>query len=120
MKRKKTIRRNKKRNKRTRKKRINGGVRTYTLEGAITEDPRILYNGKDFFRKMTDNQSEVELCKLLMKNPHKNIIKMYDVENTHIDMELLNIDMDNQDKSKIEFVMQGVKSHLQRLGIMYG
>jgi hypothetical protein len=51
-------------------------MKIYTINGRITTDSKILYKNKEFFRKMTNNSKEIELCKLLMKNPHKNIVKI--------------------------------------------
>ena len=45
--------RTKKNTKRFRNKNSNGGMRTYTEDGDITEDPKTLLDGKEFFRKMT-------------------------------------------------------------------
>lgn len=112
--------------KRTRKtrKRISkrskiGGVKVYTMEGDFTSDPKILHEGKDFFRKMTTNETEKEICKLLMKNPHKNIITIYGVGEDYIDMELLSIDMSKENIEHIKDVTMEVKTHLQKLGVMY-
>jgi len=95
------------------------GMITYTLDGDITEDPEILFEGNNFFRKITDSNQEKEICKLLMKNPHKNIIKIYDVTNTYIDMELLNTDIISEDMSKFKNKMKEVKTYLQEMGIIY-
>lgn len=116
-KRKRTRKPRKRISKRTR--RIVGGVKVYTMEGDFTTDPTILYEGNDFFRKMTTNETEKEICKLLMKNPHKNIITIYGVGEDYIDMELLNTDMSKENIKKIKDVMMEVKTHLQKLGIMY-
>ena len=96
-----------------------GGVRIYTLDGKITRDSTILFEGKNFFRKMTDNKGEKEICELLMKNPHKNIVKIYGVSHGYIDMELLNTDINVEDMSKLKNEMMEVKRYLQKLGIMY-
>ena len=99
-----------------------GGLNIYTLEGNY-ESTAELRDGKDFFRKMTNNENEIKLCKLLKNNPHKNIIKIYDVTDNYIDMELLDTDyvleLNEIDKMKVKKVMQEVKSFLQGLGFMY-
>ena len=122
---KKNIRKNKNskknRNKRTKKnrnKKTIGGVRVL-MDGEFTTHPEILHEGKDFFRKMTNDTAEKKICKILMKNPHKNIIKIYHIGDDYIDMELLNVDMSKQDMSKIKNIMMEVKTYLQSLGIMY-
>jgi len=107
--------------KRTRKnknKNTIGGVRVL-MDGKITTYPEILHECKDFFRKMTNDTVEKKICEILMKNPHKNVIKIYDVCEDYIDMELLNVDMSKQDMSKIKNIMMKVKTYLQSLGIMY-
>jgi serine/threonine protein kinase len=96
-----------------------GGVRVFTMDGDITINPEILHEGKDFFRKMTKNIGEKKICKILMENPHKNIIKIYDVCEDYIDMELLDTDMDIQDMSKIKNIITKIKTYLRGLGIMY-
>ena len=122
---KKNIRKNKNskknRNKRTRKnrnKKTIGGVRVL-IDGEFTTHPEILHEGKDFFRKMTNDTAEKKICEILMKNPYKNVIKIYHVGEDYIDMELLNVDMSKQDISKIKNIMMEVKTYLQSLGIMY-
>lgn len=98
-------------------------MRIYTEEGDITEDPQTLLDGKDFFRKMTPtrryNKGEKDICKLLMKHSHKNIVQIYAVNDNYIDMELLDTDLMNVSMSKLQNDMMGVKTFLQELGIMY-
>jgi serine/threonine protein kinase len=95
------------------------GTRIYTLNGEIIIDPTIVHEGKDFFRKMTNHKGEIELCKLIMKYPHKNIINIYNTFTKYIDMELLNTDINNTDIGNITQIMTEVKTHLQNVGIMY-
>jgi serine/threonine protein kinase len=121
----KTTKKTHKKNRKTRfrNKKSIGGMKTYTAEGDIIEDPKTLLDGKDFFRKMTPtrayNKGEKEICEILMKHPHKNIIKIYDVTNDYIDMELLNTDLMKVSMSKLQKDMMEVKTFLQGLGIMY-
>lgn len=118
-----TNKRTNKNNKRFRNKKTIGGMKTYTAEGDIEEDPQTLLDGKDFFRKMAPprryNKGEKEICELLMKHPHKNIVKIYAVTGDYIDMELLNTDLMNVSLSKLQKDMMEVKTFLQGLGIMY-
>ena len=118
----KNTRKHKKPNKNTRKhKKTNkntiGGVKVLTIDGEFTTDAEILHEGKDFFRKMTNIIAEKKICELLMKNPHKNIVKIYDVGKDYIDMELLDVDI--EDMSNIKNIMMEVKTYLQSLGIIY-
>ena len=98
---------------------IRGKMIVYTMDGEFTTHPKILHEGRDFLRKMTTSKREKDICELLMKNPHKNIIKIYDIGNNYIDMELLNTDMSSQDVNRVIAVMVEVKTYLQSLGIMY-
>ena len=118
----KNTRKHKKPNKNTRKhkkttKNTIGGVKVLTIDGEFTTDAEILHEGKDFFRKMTNIIAEKKICELLMKNPHKNIVKIYDVGKDYIDMELLDVDI--EDMSNIKNIMMEVKTYLQSLGIIY-
>jgi serine/threonine protein kinase len=120
----KNTRKHKKPNKNTRKhKKTNkntiGGVKVLTIDGEFTTDAEILHEGKDFFRKMTNIIAEKKICELLMKNPHKNIVKIYDVGKDYVDMELLDDDISIEDMSKIKNIMMEVKTYLQSLGIIY-
>jgi serine/threonine protein kinase len=54
-----------------------------------------------------------------MENPHKNIVKIYEVANDYIKMEMLNIDLAGVNENEIKEKMIGVKNYLQSLGIMY-
>ena len=92
---------------------------TYGLNGEFTLDADRLYKGKDFFRKMTDSKKEIELCKFIMNHPHKNIVKIYNIGDDYIDMELLNTDIEEEDMGKVEKEMKEVKTYLQKLGLMY-
>ena len=94
-------------------------MKTYGLEGQFTIDSKKLHEGKDFFRKMTENKKEIELCKFIMNHPHKNIVKIYNIGDDYIDMELLNADIEEEDMGKVEKEMKEVKTYLQKLGFMY-
>ena len=92
---------------------------TYTMDGNFIKDPEILYEGNDFFRKMTTSIVEKKICEIIMKHDHKNIIKIYCVGKDYVDMELLNTDISKGEMSKIKNVMVEVKTYLQNLGIIY-
>jgi len=112
----------------------------YTLSGKIVRDKDVLREGKDFFRKMTDNENEIKLCEFLMKHPHENIIKIHGISKDtgvgkdtgkgtgvgkdtnavqYIDMELLDTDIEKVNKNQIIVAMKKVKKYLQNLGIIY-
>ena len=114
----KNTKKNKRIKKNTKKNSI-GGLRILQIDGEITTNSEILHEGKDFFRKMTNNIGEKQICEIIMQNPYKNIIKIYDIGKDYIDMELLYVDMNKQDMSNVKNIMMGVKAYLQSLGIMY-
>ena len=91
----------------------------YTLEGDYNTHPEILYDGKDFFRKMTERTTEKKICEILMKTNHNNIVKIYRMGEDFFDMELLNTNMSRENMSKIKNVMMELKTYLQSLGILY-
>ena len=105
---------------------VRNGGKIYTLAGKIINTNE-KYEDKYIFRKMTNNKIEITLCKILMQNPHKNIVKIYKINEPdivngtagRIDMELLNTDLINIDISTIRNRMQEVKIFLQGIGIMY-
>ena len=92
------------------------------------------YDGKPFFRKLypkkikSDDTRHIEkqIVEILMKNPHKNIVTFYDVNNRYLDMEELDSPHSNtefydnfKDETPIiKKVMIEVKDFLQKLGIM--
>lgn len=90
----------------------------YTLEGEILDIDK-LYHGNEIFEKVTNNLKEIKICEILMRKSHTNIVKIYEIGVNYIDMELLNINLDSIEISKIKEVMRGVKDYLQSLGIMY-
>lgn len=96
----------------------NGGGKIFTLDSKILKTNE-LYEGKEFFQKMTNNETEKKLCKIIMENPHKNIVKIYEVGNDFIKMESLNTNLTGINESEIKEKMTGVKNYLQSLGIMY-
>ncbi len=92
-------------------------TRIFNLDGEFTVEPNIL--DKDIFRKMSKNGKEKKICEIIMKNPHNNIVKIHDVTNNYIEMELLNTSINQEDIVNIENVMTEVKTYLHSLGIMY-
>jgi len=74
-----------------------------------------------FFRKMTNNSNELHISKILMENPHKNIVKIYRVYDNCVDMELLPYLNSNSyfDKNELIKHMNEVLKHLHNLNIAY-
>jgi serine/threonine protein kinase len=101
-----------------------GKMITYTLDGKIKTTSGISHDGKDVFRKMTTDASELKLCKIIKDNPHPNIIAIYDIGADkdgvgYIDMELLKTVINKKDEDEIKKAMTKVKPYLHKLGIMY-
>jgi serine/threonine protein kinase len=95
----------------------------YTLAGDIEnfEGPA---GCPPVFRKMFDlntgmSKAEYAIVSYLQgRPPHPNIVKIYEVTDTHWDAELLEVDIDTKDP-KIKEQMRAAKNHLQSIGIMY-
>ena len=85
--------------------------KVYTLKGE-TQDIDIHHNGVPLFRKMTTSAVEIEIAKILMTNPHKNIVNIYAATQDYIDMELLNTDLLDVCTNTIKPVMKSVKKYL--------
>lgn len=99
----------------------------YTLDGDIHEiSMPELYDGKPFFRKVTNTQVELEICRQLQSatKKHKNIITIYHVGFDFVDMELLDKTYGGKQLEKEEIdtiieTMKEVKNELQSVGILY-
>ena len=63
-------------------------------------------------------RAELKIARILQKNPHPNIVTFYNITDTHIDMEELDV-IPPFDKIKMIEIMKNVKDFLQKLGIMY-
>lgn len=77
-------------------------------------------NNKFYFRKYIDTKyvshyTEYKICKILKKNPHKNIVTIYEVTHKYIDMELL--DLTSNKCNYIELC--DALEHLHSLNIVY-
>jgi serine/threonine protein kinase len=72
------------------------------------------------FQKMFDvSKSEYAIVSHLQgRPPHPNIVKIYEVTDTHWDAELLDVDIDTKDP-RIKEQMKAAKNHLQSIGIIY-
>jgi len=78
------------------------------------------YNNNPFFRKYVSNTDEIEIVKILMKNPHDNICNYYRIadDNSYIDMELLDV-YEKNSKSVLIDTANTIKNYLQSIGIIY-
>ncbi len=89
----------------------------YQLNGEIeplasSQEPYV-----SVFRKMTNCKVELQLAKMLMDNPHPNVVKIYDVTPTYYTMELLETNY-TLDASIIE-KMHEAKTYMQSMNIAY-
>ena len=75
-----------------------------------------MHNGKPFFRKEYPWPIERAIANILLANPHPNIVQIYRIGPTYIDMELLR-PLAKKDLDPTQF--QEAKRHLQKLGIAY-
>jgi serine/threonine protein kinase len=109
-------RRNKKYMRKTRK---TSGSKQYRGTNVTNLDET--FRGKNFFRKYGASITETAICKILKKNPHPNIVKVYRITDSYIDIELLTpINSEkNYDKNTLISEALLVKKFLQNLGIMY-
>ena len=116
------------RNKRSKRNIAKGGSKIFTNDGEITETSET-YNGENYFKKMffysdppTDKQlrvvrAETEIVKILMQNPHPNIVTYFEINHEFVKMEELNTGGIIFDE--VIDIMRDVKDFLQGLGIMY-
>ena len=78
------------------------------------------FNGLHFFRK---NIGEIEymIYKILIENPHPNLVKVYRLTKTFVDIELLTPvnDLEEYDETSILISAHAAKDHLQGIGIFY-
>jgi serine/threonine protein kinase len=95
----------------------------YNLDGSF-ERHFVVHptNNKHFFRKYIDkrkyeDRTEYKICQILQKNPHQNIVNIYEVTKDYIDMEILHHlkDTDNINYDDIYHALD----HLHKLNIVY-
>ena len=61
----------------------------YTFTGQFEEIVLEGFNER-LFKKMTRSKVELEICRLLMQQPNKNIVTIYEVGHDYVIMENLN------------------------------
>ena len=83
-------------------------------KGISTVDAK-LTNNKPCFRKMI-NKMEYRVYKLMMKNPHKNIVTVYDITREYVDLEILDL---NFKVAEIDLdILRGVQKYLWEMNIL--
>lgn len=76
-------------------------------------------NGVPFFRKSGASELEKKIAMKIKRHPHPNIVKIYEVGDDYIDMELLNTNVtQNMCKMNKKDLIKA-KNHMQRHGIVY-
>ncbi len=102
-----------------RKTRRTGGSKQF-IAGKVTNLDET-FRGKNFFRKYGANTSEHAIYKILKENPHPNIVNVYRITETYVDIELLSPIMSKKNYDKKTLISDAlvVKNFLQSLGIMY-
>ena len=95
--------------------------KVYTLKGAIEDiDVDITqYNNQYIFKKETNSRVELEICRILMAHPYKNIVHIFEVGTNYVIMEQVNIDLAGVCNDDLLVTMTEVKTYLQNLGIIY-
>jgi len=75
----------------------------------------------NFFRKYGASGNEHAICNILKNNPHPNIVKIYRITESYVDIELLKPIISKKDYDKETLISAALlaKKHLQSLGIMY-
>jgi len=102
-----------------RKTRRTGGSKQFRGTNVTNLDEK--FEGMNFFRKYGGSTSEHAIYKILKKNPHPNIVKVYRITDKYVDIELLSPIMSDKDYDKNTLISDAlvVKNYLQSLGIMY-
>ena len=102
-----------------RKTRRRGGSKQFRGTTVTNLDEK--FKGMSFFRKYGASISEHAICKILKNNPHPNIVKVYRITDSYIDIELLTPIISEKDYDKNKLISEALlaKNHLQSLGIMY-
>jgi len=90
--------------------------KVYTFTGQFEEIVIEGFDGKCLFKKMTRSKVELEICRLLMQQPHKNIVTIYEVSDDYVIMEYLNVTCNLKN---ISSTMESVKEYLQGIGVVY-
>lgn len=91
----------------------------YTASGKIISIEGT-YGGQPFFRKDAIQPNEKRVAERLVQNPHPNIVHIYKVTDTYIDMEMLQpCIFSNMKELRMNADMRSVKDHLHIHNIMY-
>jgi serine/threonine protein kinase len=93
--------------------------KVYNYNGVIS-DLDDNHHNRFFFRKISSSKTERVIFNILDEHPHPNIVNVYNITDSHIDMELLTpCKMISANKIRLYKQMNSVRKHLQSLGIIY-
>lgn len=99
-----------------------GGSKIYTRNGNI-KNLNEKFEELNFFRKEFSSPGEVAIARLIQQHPHPNIVKVYRVSDSSIDIEEVRPfgvgGAPRYDKKTLIAAMTKAKDHLQSLGVMY-
>jgi len=103
---------------RRRTQRQRGGSKKYQFGNITTLDEK--FGSLDFFRKYGSSIVEHRIAAILKKNPHPNIVNIYRITDSYIDIEEVKPATSiKYDKKELISAAKSAKEHLQKLGIMY-
>ena len=95
----------------------------YDEDGYISETVEpLIYGQSHVFRKFSKSATELTICKILMKNPHRNCISIYNVSGSYIDMEFVDTKRRLNLMKHKNNVMTDIKKairHLHSFNIVY-
>lgn len=74
-----------------------------------------------FFRKMSRNQTEIKICKILQHKPIKHCVRVYDVNDNAIDQEFLLCDnnLNRNHPYEVHLAIESAFKELHKLNIVY-
>ena len=76
-------------------------------------------NGLPYFHKPTTDPNELKIARLIKRNPHPHIVKIYRVGENYVDMELVNVYVSKGACLEQEDGLRRAKDHMHRYGIVY-
>ena len=95
---------------------MNGSVQYNGTEISVLNET---FQGLSFFRKYI-GLTEYKIYQILQKYPHPNIVSVYRLTDTFVDIELLTpVNELPYDEASVLVAARAAKEHLQRLGIVY-
>jgi len=102
-------------------KRKSRNVCSKQFTGTTVKDLNEKFEGMNFFRKYGASISEHAIYEILKNKPHPNIVKVYRITDSYVDIELVSPIISEKDYDKNTLMSEALltKNYLQSLGIMY-